>query len=58
MKCITIPYVIIYFLTKFDIYVFITGEKGLNRIAKIDYGHLCLRVENISFNNNYIIYEL
>jgi len=35
MKCITIPYVILYFLTKFDIYVFITGEKGLNRIAKI-----------------------
>ena len=55
MKCITLPYVILYFFTKFDIYVYITEEKGLNRIAKIDYGHLCLREENISFKNNYII---
>ena len=29
--------------------------KGLNRIAKIGYGHLCLREENIRFNNNLII---
>jgi hypothetical protein len=29
--------------------------KGLNRIAKIGYGHLCLREENLSFNNNLII---
>jgi hypothetical protein len=27
--------------------------KVLNRIAKIGYGHLCLREENISFDNNY-----
>jgi hypothetical protein len=26
-----------------------------NRIAKICYGHLCLREDNLSFNNNYII---
>ena len=31
--------------------------KGLNRIANIWWGHLCLREENISFNNNYIIKE-
>ena len=55
MKCITLPYVILYFFTNFDIYVYITEEKGLNRIAKVDYGHLCLREENISFKNNYII---
>ena len=30
-------------------------QKGLNRIAKVDQGHLCLREENPSFNNNYII---
>jgi hypothetical protein len=29
--------------------------KGLNRIAKIGYGHLCLREENLPFNNNNII---
>jgi hypothetical protein len=28
--------------------------KGLNRIAKIGYGHLCLKQENLSFINNYI----
>ena len=28
--------------------------KGLKRIAKIGYGHLCLREENLSFINNYI----
>ena len=27
-------------------------------IAKIGYGHLCLREENISFNNKYIIQAL
>jgi len=54
MKCTTLPYVILYLFTKFDIYVFITEEKGLNMIVKI-YGHLCLREENISFNNDYII---
>jgi hypothetical protein len=27
--------------------------KSLNRIANIGYGHLCLREENLSFNNNY-----
>jgi hypothetical protein len=30
--------------------------KVLNIIAKIDYGHLCLREENLSLNNNYMIY--
>ena len=29
-----------------------------NDMAKIGYGHLCMREENISFSNNYIIYEL
>jgi hypothetical protein len=29
--------------------------KGLNRIAKMGLSHLCLREENLSFNNNYII---
>ena len=30
--------------------------KGLNRIAaKIAYGHICLKEENFSFNDNYII---
>jgi hypothetical protein len=29
--------------------------KGLNRTAKIGYGHLCLRMENLSFDKNYII---
>jgi hypothetical protein len=29
--------------------------KGLNRIDKIGYGHLCLREENLPFNNNKII---
>ena len=32
--------------------------KGLNRISKVGYGHLCAREENIIFINNYIIYEL
>jgi len=27
--------------------------KVINRITKIGYGHLYLREENISFNNNY-----
>ena len=31
---------------------------GLNMITKIGYGHLCLRKENLSFNNKYIIQEL
>jgi hypothetical protein len=26
-----------------------------NRIAKICYGHLCMREDNLSFKNNYII---
>jgi len=33
-------------------------QKGSHRIAKTDYGHLCLRPvreKNLSFNNNYII---
>jgi hypothetical protein len=29
--------------------------KGINRIAKIGYGHIFLREENLSFINNYII---
>ena len=29
--------------------------KVLNKIAKIDKGHLCLIEGNLSFNNNYII---
>jgi hypothetical protein len=29
--------------------------KGLNKIAKIGYGNLCLREENISLDENYII---
>jgi len=29
--------------------------KGLNRIAKIGQGHIGLREDNISLNNNYII---
>jgi len=29
--------------------------KGLKRIAKIGYGRLCLREENLCFDNNYII---
>jgi hypothetical protein len=33
-------------------------SKGLNRIAKISYGYLCQRKENISVNNNYIILDL
>jgi len=28
--------------------------KVLNKMAKIGYGHLCLREENLSFDNNYI----
>jgi hypothetical protein len=28
---------------------------GLNRIDKFGQGHLCLREENLSFINNYII---
>ena len=27
--------------------------KGLNKIAKICHGHLCLKGDNLSFNNNY-----
>ena len=27
---------------------------GLNRIAKISYGQLCLREENLNFDNNYL----
>jgi hypothetical protein len=30
--------------------------KVLNINAKIGYGHLCLREENLSLNNNYMIY--
>jgi hypothetical protein len=30
----------------------------IKKIAKIDYGHLCLREENIRFINNYIIQTL
>jgi hypothetical protein len=29
--------------------------KGLNRIAKIGYGHLCMRVENLSFDKKIYI---
>ena len=29
--------------------------KDLNRIAKIGYGHLCMREKNLSFDNNYTI---
>jgi hypothetical protein len=29
--------------------------KGINRIAKIGYGHLCLREEDLSFIKKYII---
>ena len=32
--------------------------KALNRIAKFGLSHLCLREENLSFNDNYIILEL
>ena len=32
--------------------------KVLSMIARIGYGHLCWREENLSFINNYIIYEL
>jgi hypothetical protein len=37
--------------------------KGINRMAKIIYGHLCLREEYLCFNNNnnyikYIKWEL
>ena len=28
--------------------------KIMNRIAKISYGHICMREENLSFDNNYI----
>jgi hypothetical protein len=28
------------------------------RMAKIGYGHICLREDNLSFDNNYIIEEL
>ena len=28
--------------------------KGIHRIAKIGYGHLCLREENLSFGKTYI----
>jgi hypothetical protein len=29
--------------------------KGPNSVVKVGYGHLFLREENLSFNNNYII---
>ena len=29
--------------------------KGLNRLAKVDFGHQCLREENPSFNIGYVI---
>jgi hypothetical protein len=29
----------------------VSKPKGLNSITKIDHGHLCLREENLSFNN-------
>ena len=35
----------------------IKKPNDLNRIAKIDYAHICLRDENLSFNNNYITQE-
>jgi hypothetical protein len=31
--------------------------KGLNRLAKVDFGHQCLREENPSFNIGYVIPE-
>jgi hypothetical protein len=31
---------------------------GPDRMAKIGYGHICLREDNLSFDNNYIIEEL
>jgi hypothetical protein len=33
-------------------------SKGLNMIAKIIKGYLCLGEENLGFNHNYMIYEL
>ena len=33
-------------------------SKGLNRIAKIGYGHFCLPEGTVSFNNNCLIQEL
>ena len=32
--------------------------KGLNRIANVGEGHIYLREEYLSFNNNHMIYEL
>ena len=32
--------------------------KAINRTVNIGEGHLCLREENLSFNNNYNIYGL
>ena len=29
--------------------------KCQDRVAKLGYGHLCLREENLSFDNNYMI---
>jgi hypothetical protein len=37
---------------------FIIKPIGQNRIAKIGYGHLYLREENLSFDNHCIILEL
>ena len=34
------------------------NPKCLNRIAKISCGHLCLKEENLNFDNNSIIYNL
>ena len=33
----------------------IKPKEGLNRVANISKGHLCLREENLSFINNHII---
>jgi hypothetical protein len=30
-------------------------SKDLKKVVNVDKGHLCLREENLSFNNNYII---
>jgi len=36
----------------------VSKSKSLNRIAKICYGYLYLREENLSFDNNYMIKKL
>jgi hypothetical protein len=33
-------------------------KEGIQRTAKLGYSHLCPKKENLSFYNNYIIYEL